>query len=176
MSIWKKTRSLQYCHGKILCYHFFSSKNVYSREHAANIWIIKEKTEWNWLFLYTRWNWTLRAHFTSLRLHGIRLPWIRSNFGTEEVKKIALIYFLWTRSLSAIFGWVHRNRISNRRKHLSPFYHFESKKVYEKSYQNLYHFYHSSNYVATRAQSKWLTFRANYCVDQSKILVFSTEI
>ena len=26
-------------------------------------------------------------------------------------------------------------------------------------------FCHSSNYVATRAQSKWLTFRANYCVD-----------
>ena len=49
-----------------------------------------------------------------------------------------VMYFLRTRSLSAVFGWVHGNRISSRRKHPSPFYHFESTKVYEQSYQNLY--------------------------------------
>ena len=52
--------------------------------------------------------------------------------------------------------------IWSHRKDPSPIYHFcNMMRV-----RNCINFCPSSNYVATRAQRKWLTFRANFCVDQ----------
>ena len=56
-------------------------------------------------------------------------------------KKGLVIELLTTSSepdLLVPFGWVHGKPIYSHIKHRRPFYHFESTKVYEQSYQNLY--------------------------------------